>query len=30
VAGEQLEGRTVLLALVAAMADRDWDESIHW
>jgi hypothetical protein len=27
---EQLEGRTVILALVAATADLDWDESIRW
>jgi hypothetical protein len=27
---EQLDGRTVLMALVATMADRDWEESIHW
>lgn len=27
---EQVESRTVILALVASMADRDWDDSIHW
>jgi hypothetical protein len=27
---DQVEARTVLLALTAAMADRDWDASIRW
>ena len=28
--GDQLEGRTVLMAIAAAMADKDWDSSIRW
>jgi hypothetical protein len=28
--GDQLEGRTVLMAIAAAMADKDWDQSIRW
>jgi hypothetical protein len=27
---EQVEGRTVLLAIAAAMADRDWEDAIRW
>ena len=27
---DQLETRTVILALVASMADKDWDEDIRW
>jgi hypothetical protein len=27
---EQHDGRTILMALFAAMADRDWEESIRW
>ncbi len=28
--GDQLEGRTVLMAIAAAMADKPWDSSIRW
>jgi hypothetical protein len=27
---EQMEGRTVIMALLASLADKDWDESIRW
>jgi hypothetical protein len=27
---DQVETRTVILALVASLADKDWDESIRW
>jgi hypothetical protein len=27
---EQVEGRTVFLAIAAALADREWDEGIRW
>jgi hypothetical protein len=27
---DQMETRTVIMALVASLADKDWDESIRW